>query len=212
MKRTAGVALLVVAAMAIGRLLTDHFPGDEKVADPFVRHGEVGESVNLRYGDVRVTGVRVARMLDGADAAVPAGRFLIVDLAYRATGEPRRFLGLEVRDAHGRRFDPTTRGSSCPQNLAGLTGIRMYAMACFDIPRSALAGARFRFSLGGYGVNGSGQRRDDLAEIDLGISTAEATKLWAQDLIYRASNADSTEPLDKNPITLEQPSWLEEVP
>lgn len=209
MKRTAGVVLLVVAAMAIGRLLTDHFPGDDKLADPFVRHGSVGETVQLRYGDVRVTGVRVARMVDGADAAVAAGRFLIVDLAYRAKGEPRRFLGLELWDSHGRRFDPTTRGSSCPQNLAGLTGIRMYAMACFDIPRSAVAGARFRFSLGGYGVNGSDQRRDDLAEIDLGITKDEAKKLWAQKLTYNATNADSTRPIDKKPIKLEKPSWWE---
>lgn len=210
MRRTVGVVAVVIAAMAVGRLLTDHLPDEERVAEPFVRHGSVGETVSLRYGDVQVTGVRVARVLDGADAVVAAGRFLIVDLAYRAKGEPRRFLGLELLDGQGRRFSATTRGSTCPQNLAGLTGVRMYAMACFDVPRTALDGARFRFSLGDYGVNGSGQRRDDLAEIDLGISNSEATRLWAQSRTFAASNAATTRPIDTQPVTLERPSWLSE--
>lgn len=110
MRRTVGVVAVVIAAMAVGRLLTDHLLDEERVAEPFVRHGSVGETVSLRYGDVQVTGVRVARVLDGADAVVAAGRFLIVDLAYRAKGEPRRFLGLELLDGQGRRFSATTRG------------------------------------------------------------------------------------------------------
>ena len=207
MRRTLSVVAVVITAMAIGRVLTDHFPDEEQVAEPFVRHGSLGETVHLRYGDVRVDGVRVGTRLEGADAVVAAGRFLIVDLTYRASGEPRRFLGLELRDAQGRRFSPTDRGATCPTNLEGMTGIRMYAMACFDVPRSALTGARFRFSLGDYGVNGSGQRRDDLAEIDLGISDADTARWWRQDRTYKADNSTATRPLEKNPITLTKPSW-----
>jgi hypothetical protein len=88
-----------------------------------------------------------------------------------------------------------------------MTGIRMYAMACFDVPRSALAGSRFRFSLGDYGVNGSGQRRDDLADIDLGISDADVARWWRQDVTYQANNGTATRPLPKKPITLAKPSW-----
>ena len=207
MRRTLSVVAVVIAAMAIGRVITDHVPDEDKVAQPFVRAGSLGESVRLRYGDVKVTGIRVATRLEGADVVVAAGRFLVVDLSYRASGEPRRFLGLELRDAHGRRFSPTDRGSTCPTNLGGLTGIRTYAMACFDVPRSALAGAKFRVSLGDYGVNGSGQRRDDLAEIDLGISTAEAARWWRQDLTFAADNSTATRPLDTEPITVAKPSW-----
>ena len=207
MRRTLGVVAVVIAAMAIGRVLTDHFPDEDQVAEPFVRHGSLGETVHLRYGDVRVDGVRVATRLEGADAVVAAGRFLIVDLTYRASGEPRRFLGLELRDSQGRRFSPTDRGATCPTNLEGMTGIRMYAMACFDVPRSALAGSRFRFSLGDYGVNGSGQRRDDLADIDLRISDADVARWWRQDVTYQANNSTATRPLEKKPITLAKPSW-----
>ena len=211
MRRTLSVVAVVIAAMAIGRVLTDHFPDEDQVAAPFVRHGSLGETVHLRYGDVRVDGVRVATRLEGADAVAAAGRFLIVDLTYRASGEPRRFLGLELRDAQGRRFTPTDRGSTCPTNLEGMTGIRMYAMACFDVPRSALAGSRFRFSLGDYGVNGSGQRRDDLADIDLGVSKADVARLWRKDLTYQAVNSTATRPLEKKPITLAKPSWWTDV-
>jgi hypothetical protein len=205
-----GVAALIVAAMAIGRLLTDHFPGQESLDDPFVRSGSLGKPVHLRYGDVRVSGIRAATRIDGADMVVAEGRFLIVDLAYRATGEPRRFLGVELWDRHHRRYVPTTRGSTCALNFEGITGVQMYGMACFDVPRSALAGAHFRFSLGDYGVNGSGQRRDDLADIDLGISRVEAQRLWARDLTYSSYIASPERP-DIKPITSEPPSWWEDL-
>ncbi|HUP99476.1 MAG TPA: hypothetical protein VM093_03365 [Aeromicrobium sp.] len=208
--RSAGVVAMVIAAMAIGPLLTDHLSGNEALAAPFVRHGSVGETVHLRYAAVRVTGVRVARKLDGADAVVAAGRFLVVDFAYRARREPQTFLGLELSDAHGRRYAPVTRGSTCAQNVEGATGVPMYAMACFDVPRSALAGSRFRFSLGDYGVNGSGQRRDDLADVDLRISPPRARKLWAQNLTYSTYVA-STQPLDKKPVRLAKPTWWDDL-
>jgi hypothetical protein len=208
--RTVSAVAVVIAAMAMGRLLTDHLDGDDALAAPFVRHASVGKTVQLRYADVRVTGVRVARTLDGADAVIAAGRFLIVDFSYRARKEPQTFLGLELWDELGRRYEPVTRGSTCALNVRGSTGVRMYAMACFDVPRSALAGANFRFSLGDHGVNGSGQRRDDLADIDLGISRAQARQFWDQDLTY-TSYVASTEPYDKEPARLEKPSWWDHV-
>jgi hypothetical protein len=204
-RRVAGVVIIVVAAMAIGRLLTDHVSGDS-LPKPFVRHGSVGTTVHLRYGDVRVTGVRVATRIEGAELVVAAGRFLIVDLAARAKGEPRTFLSLELWDTQGRRYSPATRGSICALNVHGMTGVPMHAMACFDVPKSAIAGARFRLALGDYGVNGSGQRRDDLADIDLGITTAEVRRLWAQDLTYESYVA-ATKPGDLKPFTPTKPSW-----
>jgi hypothetical protein len=204
-RRVAGAVIVVVVAMALGRLLTDHVSGDS-LNGPFVRHGTVGKTVPLRYGDVRVTGVRVAQRIEGSELVVAAGRFLIVDLEARAKGEPRTFLSLELRDAKGRRYAPSTRGSICALNLRGMTGLPMHAMACFDVPASALAGAHFRFALGDYGVNGSGQRRDDLADIDLGISPVEARRLWARKLTYQSFVAAPT-PGDLKPFTPTKPSW-----
>ena len=209
MRRVAGVVIVVMVAMAIGRLLTDHVSGDS-LNEPFVRQGSVGKTVHLRYGDVRVTGVRVASRIDGAELVVAAGRFLIVDLEARASGEPRTFLSLELWDAKGRQYSPATRGSICALNVSGMTAVPMHAMACFDVPRSALAGAHFRFALGDYGVNGSGQRRDDLADIDLGISTAEARHLWAQDLTYQSFVA-ATVPGDLKPFVPAKPSWWDDM-
>src|SRR5690349_19573789 len=113
--------------MAIGRLLTDHVSG-ESLNRPFVRHGKVGKTVPLRYADVRVAGVRVAKRLDGADLVVAAGRFVIVDVVTRAKGEPRTYLGLELWDRHGRRYAPSTRGSACSLNFRGVTGAPLYGM------------------------------------------------------------------------------------
>jgi len=208
-KRAIGVVAVVIVAMALGRLLTDHV-SDESLNRPFVRHGKVGQTVALRYADVKVAGVRVATRIDGSDLAVAAGRFLIVDLVTRAQGEPRSYLGIELWDHQGRRYAPSSRGSACSAVFRGLTGVPMYGMACFDIPKSALAGSRFRFSLGGYGVNGSGERRDDLAEVDLGISAAEARRLWAQDVTYRSYLA-STKPGDRKPVIPQKPSWWDDL-
>ena len=194
MVRTSAAAALVIAAMAIGQVLTNHGNDDDALDIPFVRTGTVGETVHLRYGDVRGTGVRIAQRLEGSDVVIAAGRFVVVDFRVVALGEPRTFAGLELRDSHGRRYAETSRVTGCAPSVTGSTAVPLYAMACFDVPKSALAGATFRLSRGDYGTRGSGQRRDDLADIDLGIRPSDVDRLWNRDLGYETFSS-STQPL-----------------
>jgi len=205
-----GLGVAVIAAMALGRVITERVPVDETVVDPFVRSGTVGEQVELRYADVEVTRVRAAPRLYGVDPIAAAGRFLLVDLELSAARESTTMLGFYLLDAEGRRYSPTNRGSSCSMNTTVPTGLRWYAMFCFDVPREALEGVRMVVAKGDYGVRASGLRRDDLAEIDLGVDADRARELWGADVAYEAA-MPGLEPLDSDPVT-ESPEAAEDAP
>lgn len=202
MRRWAGLAAALVAAMAVGRVITDALPLDEAVDQPFVRTGTVGNAVDLSYAAVTAEQPRVARRIVGVQPVQAAGRFLVVDLELRATRESTFFEGVQVVDAKGRRYAPMDRGTSCSTTTTAPTGVRWYAMFCFDVPRSALAGARVVVARGAYEVDGSDQRRDDLASIDLGIDEAEADRLWSHDIAYKAQ-APGFQTIDTSPVRVE---------
>lgn len=180
MRRSIATAAIVIAAMGLGRLITDHVPLDEAAAEPFVRTGAVGQPVALEYADVTVTGLHVTPTVTGNPAATAGGRWLVVDTVLVARSAPVLMHTFFVVDAQDRRYDPAGRGDECITNAALATGVPTYASACFDVPKIALEGARLVVARGPYVVNGSGFRRDDIAEIDLGIETSEVEALWAQ--------------------------------
>jgi hypothetical protein len=201
--RWAGLAVVVIAAMALGRAITDLVPVSDGDTAPFVRTGVVGKPVDLRYASVEVTGVRAGPHLYGADPVAAAGQFLLVDTELSATRESTTLLGIYLLDPQGRRYAPVHRGATCPTNTTVPTGLRWYATFCFDVPRRALEGARLVVSKGEHGAEGDGQRRDDLAQVDLGISAARARELWASELAYRTSfpglEKPSTKPVVEKP-------------
>lgn len=184
MRRVVGLAVAVVAAMALGRAVTELLPVDQVDVKPFVRTGVVGKPVHLSYADVTVSHVLVARRLYGADPVKAAGRFLVLDLRLRASRESTFLQGFDLYDAQGRRYAPMSRGASCAEVTTAPTGVPWWVRVCFDVPRSALAGAHVVVARGPYDVDGSGQRRDDQARVDIGISDADATRLWAKDVAY----------------------------
>jgi hypothetical protein len=177
--RWAGVVAAVVAAMALGRVVTDLASEENSADDPFVVHGEVGETVELEYADVTVTDVRSARSVSNVDMPAQAtGRFLLLDLEVTSTQEFTTFLGSWVVDRSGRRFVADHRSADCPQNISPLVGVPWRATYCFDLSRDAFEDATLVFARSDYGVNGSDVRRDHVAEIDLGIDADEAAALW----------------------------------
>jgi hypothetical protein len=184
-RRWAGLAAAVIAAMALGRVITEQVPIDQVADQPFVRAGTLGHPVHLEYADVTVTNLRVTPRLYGVDPVKAAGRFVLVDLEIRARRESTDLAGISLTDSHGRRFVPTDRGTACAVRTTAPTGLPWYAVFCFDVPRSALEGARLVVARGDYEVNGSGQRRDDQARIDLGVDGKDVGGLWDADLAYR---------------------------
>lgn len=199
MSRWAAVAAAVIVAMSLGRLISDKIPLNDGDSRPFVRAGVVGKPVHLEYADVTVTGIRAAHGLDGGSTVLAGGVFLIVDVDIVATERPTRFAGIYLLDSQGRVHQPTYRGSTCSTATVAPTAATWHVMVCFDVAKKALQGSRVVLSRGAYGVNGSGQRRDDLARIDLGIDRAEADDLYASKLYYYAGT-NEFEPLPLEPI------------
>lgn len=203
MRKWAALAAVVLVAMAVGRVITDTVPVNQLATDPFVRIGAVGTPVTLRYADVEVTGVRAGPHLYGAEPVAAAGQFLLVDLRLVARQESTSLLGFSLIDRDGRRYAPMGRGSTCPTNTTAPAGVPWFAVFCFDVPKRALRGMVVEVAKGDYDVDGTGQRRDDLARVDLGIGAAEAREMAASKIAWKGQYP-GLEPIDTAPVK-EQP-------
>lgn len=166
--RGAGVAAVVLAAMALGRVVTEAGTG-QVAADPFVSRAGVGEPVDLGYGVVEVTSVRGARGVATPLSATKAGgELVLVDVEVRTTLKRTSYQGVELVDRLGRVLFSDGR-HDCAANLRPLVGIDWRATYCFDVDPDELEGLALRFTRSPDGVDGSDQRRDAVALIDLGI-------------------------------------------
>ena len=203
MRKWAALAAVVLVAMAVGRVITETVPVNEIATEPFVRTGEVGEVVALRYADVEVTGVRAGPHLYGAEPIAAAGQFLLVDLRIVARSESLSMFGFALIDRDGRRYAPMGRGATCPTNTTAPAGVPWYAVFCFDVPKSALDGMVVELAKGDHGVDGANQRRDDLARIDLGIDQASAKEMAASRTAWQGEYP-GFDPMDTAPVK-EQP-------
>jgi len=179
-RRAIASAALVVAAMGVGRLINDHIPLDDVADKPFVHEGVVDRTVRLDQVELTVTGVHVTPTIMGNPASASGGRWLVVDTEMLATQQPTTMAGFFVVDAQDRRWIASARGPECVQSANLSTGVRHYASICFDVPRKALRGARLMATRGAWDSHESQFRRDDLAEVDLGIEASAVDALWSQ--------------------------------
>ena len=173
-RRAIASAALVIAAMGLGRLINDHIPLDDVADQPFVHPGAVDQTVAPRPG----RGHRHRRPRDPDDHGQPRlrlGRALARrrhraarDAAAHDDGRllPRRRAGPPLDRLH-------PRAASAPTSANLSTGVRHYASFCFDVPKKALEGARLMATRGAWDSHESEFRRDDLADIDLGIAASE---------------------------------------
>lgn len=169
----ASVAALVLAAMALGRLVTEAEP-DQIAVDPFVSQADVGEPVDLDHAVVEVTSVRGARgVRTPLSATKGAGALVLVETEVRTKHRFTSYLGAQLIDRSGRVLFHDDR-HDCTTTLSPLVAIPWRATYCFDVDPDALEGLSFRFTRGDDGVDGSGQRRDAVALVDLGIDAAVA--------------------------------------
>lgn len=175
--RTAGAGTLVLAALVVGHLVTEAFPVSDGIEAPYVRHGEVGETVSLRYADVTASAPVGSTVLDPQDGTLLAtpGVWLTVPLEVVAVGEPRRLSHAVVVGGDGRTYATASSGRSTFSTGAMQTGVPRWTTLRVELPVDAVPGARLQVALSLWD-----QRADDLAEIDLGLTAADADA-WALD-------------------------------
>jgi hypothetical protein len=70
---TAATAAFVIAAMGLGRLITDHVPLQASAVEPFTVTAGLGQTAALEYAEVTVTGIRVTPRSPETRPRRPAG-------------------------------------------------------------------------------------------------------------------------------------------
>ncbi len=172
--RRAGTVLLVLAALALGRAVTSALPAGELAAEPFVRSGEVGTDIGLRYATV-TAGAPEGSMVAEASGSLMAtpGVWVLVPLTVVAQGEPRRLGYAAVVGSDGVTY--AANGMRSQLSLSRATpGIPHYGAVLVELPPEAAVGAHLRLALDFWD-----QRADDLADIDLGITAADVERWQA---------------------------------
>ncbi len=173
--RRAGTAALVLAALAAGRAVTTLFPVDDSISAPYLRPGRLDQPVALRYADVTAGTVQGSTCVSsgaGADQLRTPGLFVVVPVEIVTKGQPAALRYAAIQDRQGRTFLASGTRSSFDPGVAQ-PGVPRYASVVIELPADAVPGAHLRIAL-----NRLDQRRDDMADIDLELSTSEEA-LWA---------------------------------
>lgn len=169
---TAAVALaLLVAGSLLLRVLPDE---EDLVAEPHRVEAVVGETVDLRESRVRVDRVSGSTEVgEPDDLQVSTGRWVLVEYVVTATGTNSHPALVELTDAEGRTWNQTGRGEvSC---TAGPPDVPVSCAALFEVPPDAVPTLSLRLA------STSDPRFDVLAEVDLGLSAADAEAYAAAD-------------------------------
>lgn len=202
-RRTTAV-VAVVAALAVGQVITSHADVTGADVSPFVRTGDVGDVVHLSYAEVRVTDVVPAHYLAPAVstelARLAGGVFVVVLAELTATREPTQFEQGWLVDEEDRIYLGSKK-SECTPNPTSPTGVTTYTMFCFDVPADELAGLHFRVARGDLLTDRTD--RDDLADVDLGISRTDEREWAKTEVAYGVVQSD-IEPFELQEITLEE--------
>lgn len=189
-RQTLGAGAAVLAALAVGHVVVTAFPVDERVQASFVRSAVVGEPVELRYARLTAGEPAGSTVLDNDDGTLLAtpGVWLTVPLTIEVVGQPRALSFAELLGGDGRTYTVFTGGRSWFLPGTAQPGVPRYATVRVELPPEAVPGAHLRI-----GSEQKDQRRDDVADIDLGLTQADADA-WAADDTPVLAGAWSDEP------------------
>lgn len=169
-------AVVGTALLAVAMWLYTVRPGVRaETLEPIRTEGEVGAVVDTPDFRVQVQRVDAARSLKGVlgRTARTEGVFLIVRLRGMSRKEPRTLRSAVLETPGGLSFTPDPRigvGTSNDPELLPMLWTEAYHV--FELPPKALTGARLVVGTGGLTPQLSAA-----AEIDLGLTSARATRM-----------------------------------
>lgn len=167
-----GAGALVLAALSVGRVVTEWLPDGPSPVRPFERHVAVGETAKLRYADVKATRVDGGKQLSTPDEAMLSPcMWVVVEAQVTPTVDHLTFGYAELRTADGAVLTDGNRNiAQCrPTN----PGIPTHCIYAFEIAAKDLPGATLAL---GRAIDD--QRGDDMAVIDLDVSRQDVDQ-WA---------------------------------
>jgi len=167
----------LTAALLFGSWAVSHLPTSSSVANAqFIRSGTVGQSVDLRTGSVKVTGVRsAAEIQSGNQVAKTPGIWLVVDVDFTPRNEPRDLLSPQLSDSMERSFGGF-QAITVPPCSAGQPGMVLSCTFALELPTDALSGATLLL----HSEDSLSRVPFDVASIDLGIDQSRAEQLAAE--------------------------------
>ena len=167
----------LTAALLFGSWAVSHLPTSSSVANAqFIRSGTVGQSVDLRTGSVKVTGVRsAAELQSGNQVAKTPGIWLVVDVDFTPRKEPRDLLLPQLSDSMERSFGGF-QAITVPPCSAGQPGMVLSCTFALELPTDALSGATLLL----HSEDSLSRVPFDVASIDLGIDQSRAEQLAAE--------------------------------
>lgn len=167
----------LTAALLFGSWAVSHLPTSSSVANAqFIRSGTVGQSVDLRTGSVKVTGVRsAAEIQSGNQVAKTPGIWLVVDVDFTPRKEPRDLLLPQLSDSMERSFGGF-QAITVPPCSAGQPGMVLSCTFALELPTDALSGATLLL----HSEDSLSRVPFDVASIDLGIDQSRAEQLAAE--------------------------------
>ncbi|WP_286928137.1 MULTISPECIES: hypothetical protein [Aeromicrobium] len=168
---TAGV--LVVLALVMGQWLHQQLPERAMSSRPFEVEARVGETAELRSGDLEVLSV------DGASSVVPQGGsvlvspgvFVAVEFTFTPRDESSDLTYAALRDNDGRLLPIYgTSGRSSISCTGRLVDRPTRCLAVVETDPATLPGA-----LVALASNGGDERWDSMALVDLDVDEADVT-------------------------------------
>lgn len=166
-----GVGLIGLGFLLAASALDGWLPEaiEDPAADPHVRQVGIGERADLRTVEVSVERVRGSRTIDdfGSELVSP-GVWLLVEYTVVATRENTGVGFVELRDDDGRVWSEGVgrNDNVCP---TGPPGVPVSCAAYLEVPLDALESLRMLLARDAFE-----QRFDALAEVDLGLTDADA--------------------------------------
>lgn len=162
----ATTGLLVVMALALGQWLHEQLPQKADSSRPYELALSVGESGQMRTGDVEVLSVDGATSVvpDGGDPLVTSGVFAIVEFTFTSRDQASALTYAALRDNRDRElqiFGGGRSSISCPPRLVGRPA---RCLVVVEADPDTLVGARVAVA-----PSGGDPRWDSMAVIDLGL-------------------------------------------
>jgi hypothetical protein len=183
-----GVGVLVLAALAVGGVISSRAPDVDHRERPFVTTGTVGKRVDARAFDVTVVGVRgTMKLARSGTWHDTGGVWVLVRVRLVAHKEPASVGYAAVRDSADRKYLATNR---ITQPLAGRSlqpGIPVEGEFAFEVPTKVAPTLSVR--LAGPPLD---QRMDAMAEVPLNI-TRSMVDQWRKETAI--TKLDDPEPV-----------------
>ncbi|NUR69581.1 MAG: hypothetical protein HOU81_02055 [Hamadaea sp.] len=191
--RRLGTAALVLAALAIGGVISNFKPSDETQQRPFITRGGPEATVHTRSFDAKVLGVRGGEVIGSAGYVHESkGVWVIVKVQLTANHEPTRVFYAALRDGTERIFEASGRVTQ--DGLGGRNlqpGIPVDVEIAFEVPTEVPLDLSLRLA-----TDSLDHRMDGMAEIGLPITRDDLTK-WKS---------------DKETMRLARPTWAGSSP